>query len=112
MIRRPPRSTLFPYTTLFRSARDAGRDRAVVGQFRRRRVLARSRRSNTTTGGGARDRLVAALCERIAPQRAGPARAGAARVQRRRPLSDTVRAASGPDAPSRRLPAAAPGPTG
>src|SRR3712207_7418716 len=25
MIRRPPRSTLFPYTTLFRSARDAAR---------------------------------------------------------------------------------------
>src|SRR3712207_7923991 len=25
MIRRPPRSTLFPYTTLFRSARVAGR---------------------------------------------------------------------------------------
>src|SRR2546427_3114250 len=25
MIRRPPRSTLFPYTTLFRSARAAGR---------------------------------------------------------------------------------------
>src|SRR5205085_5884026 len=24
MIRRPPRSTLFPYTTLFRSKRDAG----------------------------------------------------------------------------------------
>src|SRR3712207_8551901 len=24
MIRRPPRSTLFPYTTLFRSQRDAG----------------------------------------------------------------------------------------
>src|SRR3712207_7710568 len=24
MIRRPPRSTLFPYTTLFRSARNAG----------------------------------------------------------------------------------------
>src|SRR3712207_6902462 len=24
MIRRPPRSTLFPYTTLFRSIRDAG----------------------------------------------------------------------------------------
>src|SRR3712207_8251450 len=28
MIRRPPRSTLFPYTTLFRSA-----DRALVGGF-------------------------------------------------------------------------------
>src|SRR2546430_17350911 len=25
MIRRPPRSTLFPYTTLFRSDRDSGR---------------------------------------------------------------------------------------
>src|SRR5688572_31878284 len=28
MIRRPPRSTLFPYTTLFRSARAAQQDRA------------------------------------------------------------------------------------
>src|SRR2546430_4161221 len=27
MIRRPPRSTLFPYTTLFRSAHGAARDR-------------------------------------------------------------------------------------
>src|SRR5258708_18747255 len=27
MIRRPPRSTLFPYTTLFRSLRRRGRDR-------------------------------------------------------------------------------------
>src|SRR3712207_7256596 len=36
MIRRPPRSTLFPYTTLFRSAGDAGAVQAelvaVVGQ--------------------------------------------------------------------------------
>src|SRR2546428_9456241 len=30
MIRRPPRSTLFPYTTLFRSTPDVGR---VVGQL-------------------------------------------------------------------------------
>src|SRR3712207_7410026 len=29
MIRRPPRSTLFPYTTLFRSARDARAERRV-----------------------------------------------------------------------------------
>src|SRR2546426_6937085 len=28
MIRRPPRSTLFPYTTLFRSAPDACRERS------------------------------------------------------------------------------------
>src|SRR5687767_15696515 len=32
MIRRPPRSTLFPYTTLFRSAESAGLAR---GSFRR-----------------------------------------------------------------------------
>src|SRR3712207_7994295 len=40
MIRRPPRSTLFPYTTLFRS-QEAGRDRrsdaAVLRGARRRR---------------------------------------------------------------------------
>src|SRR2546426_3636848 len=30
MIRRPPRSTLFPYTTLFRSSRDAECHQAVV----------------------------------------------------------------------------------
>src|SRR3712207_3761300 len=37
MIRRPPRSTLFPYTTLFRSpgARDAGLRAAVVAPGRR-----------------------------------------------------------------------------
>src|SRR3712207_7057774 len=33
MIRRPPRSTLFPYTTLFRSAARCGdRERAIVRQ--------------------------------------------------------------------------------
>src|SRR3712207_8430716 len=34
MIRRPPRSTLFPYTTLFRSlpARDQGRAQVVQGR--------------------------------------------------------------------------------
>src|SRR5687767_15541655 len=30
MIRRPPRSTLFPYTTLFRSRSREGRGRAIV----------------------------------------------------------------------------------
>src|SRR5258707_9963029 len=34
MIRRPPRSTLFPYTTLFRS--DPGQ--ATCGQFRREQI--------------------------------------------------------------------------
>src|SRR3712207_7522019 len=31
MIRRPPRSTLFPYTTLFRSVRDVGARRQRIG---------------------------------------------------------------------------------
>src|SRR5258708_22196075 len=54
MIRRPPRSTLFPYTTLFRSGggTDAGnccrgrRDRSLECAFRRRRQYA-----NRTPGG-------------------------------------------------------------
>src|SRR3712207_9533680 len=46
MIRRPPRSTLFPYTTLFRSASG---DEQNPGTFER----------NVNTGGGAQqDRLV------------------------------------------------------
>src|SRR5438270_4095888 len=47
LIRRPPRSTLFPYTTLFRSdrARDVHRARAAVpGRARRRPQCARERR--------------------------------------------------------------------
>src|SRR2546430_16950782 len=41
MIRRPPRSTLFPYTTLFRSERAQGhgdRRRNAVGRRHRRRT--------------------------------------------------------------------------
>src|SRR5438034_8122804 len=34
MIRRPPRSTLFPYTTLFRSRRDAGHEDRVLDERR------------------------------------------------------------------------------
>src|SRR3712207_7813550 len=45
MIRRPPRSTLFPYTTLFRSPRRAARARAGQGAARVRRPgVARLRR--------------------------------------------------------------------
>src|SRR3712207_6916254 len=36
MIRRPPRSTLFPYTTLFRSRREVRLDRARAGSLERR----------------------------------------------------------------------------
>src|SRR3712207_6925487 len=38
MIRRPPRSTLFPYTTLFRSLVPRPRPRQVGGELPRRRV--------------------------------------------------------------------------
>src|SRR3712207_8728037 len=42
MIRRPPRSTLFPYTTLFRSGHDeGGRLRADPVGYRRRREAVR-----------------------------------------------------------------------
>src|SRR3712207_8954311 len=45
MIRRPPRSTLFPYTTLFRSARQRGDEadagRLLRGRAGRRAVLPR-----------------------------------------------------------------------
>src|SRR5215475_11295799 len=45
MIRRPPRSTLFPYTTLFRSLRD--RRDAVFGRNRRHRHWTRRDRKST-----------------------------------------------------------------
>src|SRR5256885_3448744 len=41
MIRRPPRSTLFPYTTLFRSAFFLHFFRNLIGHLRCRCVLAR-----------------------------------------------------------------------
>src|SRR2546421_8436701 len=45
MIRRPPRSTLFPYTTLFRSQAEDGIRDLIVTEFRR--VLFRSDRKST-----------------------------------------------------------------
>src|SRR3712207_7029052 len=44
MIRRPPRSTLFPYTTLFRSAARVGEDARKLRQLLGRRERARDRR--------------------------------------------------------------------
>src|SRR2546421_8825262 len=63
MIRRPPRSTLFPYTTLFRSvdagrARDLGRRRAGVrGAGRLRRAAWRPGHPDGEPGAGARGAL-------------------------------------------------------
>src|SRR5256885_9022403 len=47
MIRRPPRSTLFPYTTLFRSMLDLER---CVGRLGARRELACAARARTIEG--------------------------------------------------------------
>src|SRR5256885_7581839 len=44
MIRRPPRSTLFPYTTLFRSRRVGDRDQGNAAAGVRRRAQHRRRR--------------------------------------------------------------------
>src|SRR2546429_6663955 len=65
MIRRPPRSTLFPYTTLFRSAGDPGIERGGdvlrllapgAGEapqvFRRDRCLIREQQQNAGARGG------------------------------------------------------------
>src|SRR3989442_16020493 len=51
MIRRPPRSTLFPYTTLFRSQHEAGREIFRVGG-EGRSVAARDRTARRGGGGG------------------------------------------------------------
>src|SRR5438132_10051108 len=41
MFRRPPRSTLFPYTTLFRSMRQGSRFSAIAQQFSQSATAAR-----------------------------------------------------------------------
>src|SRR2546430_12498000 len=57
MIRRPPRSTLFPYTTLFRSGHAAtGRRRAPARRLPRRRLApGRERRGPGRRRGGLGD---------------------------------------------------------
>src|SRR3712207_7732834 len=54
MIRRPPRSTLFPYTTLFRSEPDRGQvaHRLDAGRGERLEVRVRLERRGLRRGGG------------------------------------------------------------
>src|SRR5947207_8448866 len=69
MIRRPPRSTLFPYTTLFRSEHAAApADAACARRGRRARPLLRlalrqERHAAHPGEGGARPRRLPAACE-------------------------------------------------
>src|SRR3989449_4677876 len=75
MIRRPPRSTLFPYTTLFRSPPGGLAGRSAPGRRSVRRARRRPRR-------------------RAVPQARAPARGGDAR-RARRPASPRLRGALG-----------------
>src|SRR3712207_7045873 len=59
MIRRPPRSTLFPYTTLFRSLRPAG-GRDDMGA----ELLAQQHAARADAARGAEDQHVVALLDR------------------------------------------------
>src|SRR2546430_15860386 len=52
MIRRPPRSTLFPYTTLFRSHSRGGQRRLQPRGGRRHQRLLRQYRPSPPDGGG------------------------------------------------------------
>src|SRR3712207_6944587 len=60
MIRRPPRSTLFPYTTLFRSVDVGGDAAAVVGDGHRAVRIERDRDFRCVTG----QRLVDGVVDR------------------------------------------------
>src|SRR3712207_7471087 len=53
MIRRPPRSTLFPYTTLFRSAFVAARGHDAGRQLGRGEIVVRHERAEIGRGLGA-----------------------------------------------------------
>src|SRR2546430_12479753 len=61
MIRRPPRSTLFPYTTLFRSSRSSGAGSDLV---QARNARARSSACERSSA----EPVAAALAYRAAPQ--------------------------------------------
>src|SRR2546426_1917740 len=104
MIRRPPRSTLFPYTTLFRSpllARDAAHDSHLSSLWAHRGVARRLLRAASGLG---KTRLYRASgAERRDPdrRRAGSlvARLGGGRNPRARRHGDAgVLAAAGPHA--------------
>src|SRR5690348_18100303 len=73
MIRRPPRSTLFPYTTLFRSSTHDQRDAASQSDAGARRVASaatRSRRESSRDLAG--ERVVLFRAARNAPRLAFP----------------------------------------
>src|SRR5258708_24168874 len=59
MIRRPPRSTLFPYTTLFRSAQDRGGHARIVQRAGEGNPFPRDRHRSRALLGEARNESIA-----------------------------------------------------
>src|SRR5688572_30871870 len=66
MRRRPPRSTLFPYTTLFRSRLARRREREYVQRRRRRSPVLRNRQSENGRAGHTARRV--ARAKRVVPR--------------------------------------------
>src|SRR3712207_7082379 len=79
MIRRPPRSALFPYTTLFRSQRDGN---AWLPPGPRQAEHALGEDVLQDLRGAALDRVAAGAQQLVAPRRAGGERLGAHDVGR------------------------------
>src|SRR5947208_9365519 len=69
MIRRPPRSTLFPYTTLFRSRGDVEMTVASRHEDVRRAVIRLRRQGQLEVAGDADDHIAVAAPERVAHER-------------------------------------------
>src|SRR5256886_16267130 len=105
MIRRPPRSTLFPYTTLFRSAPPGGRRPAHRGRSRRRAVVRpRARVGSQRPGGRARCLSAGARAGSASCRRAGEPGTAAGRIRSRRGGGDALPGGAGrPSRPRDRL---------
>src|SRR3989442_15434059 len=73
MIRRPPRSTLFPYTTLFRSGLVLGEQRVARGAVVERLLLRRPARLEGLDEVGRADHLAAAGPDHLDGARVHPA---------------------------------------
>src|SRR5438034_8700847 len=77
-IRRPPRSTLFPYTTLFRSERIAGRSLSLGHHSRRKYQGRQSNQDRKSTRLNSSHTVIsyAVFCLKKKNQNTGPAECG------------------------------------
>src|SRR3712207_7227860 len=75
MIRRPPRSTLFPYTTLFRSDRPRQPEGGQLGEAVGHRVQAHGARAQHARDGHEVDVVAAELGQRLGHESARVAKA-------------------------------------